>query len=239
MKVDYEPNPTEEQLDNEEASLESGNRKLGIIAGAVVLLLGAAIAFVPAENRERIANGQMPSFELVGASVVGTREAEAAAPAETTASTEAAAAENKEVKTSPDAKAAKPTKVTAVAATNAPEAANVAANTPAVQASEPEAPVTLPESAPAVEEAPRNVTITGRVLDENGRALAGATVFVKGTRKFASTDQNGKYTVEAPAGDNTLVYGYGGYEDQEMRARDGQALNVTLIPSQDKRRGRR
>ncbi|KUG07559.1 carboxypeptidase-like regulatory domain-containing protein [Solirubrum puertoriconensis] len=234
MKVDYEPTNTDEQSEiDEESSLDSGNRKLGIIAGAVVLLIGAAIAFVPAENRERIANGQMPSFELMGASVVGTREADA--PTETPAATEAPATDAAEAvtpKTPP-----KPTakgKLTA-----APEASSSQAVAEVATVAEPE-PVAAPEpAAPVVEEAPRTITLAGRVLDENGRPLAGATVFVKGTRKFVSTDQNGKYAVEVPAGDNTLVYGYGGYEDQELRSRSEQPMNVTLIPSENAGRRRR
>ncbi|UYZ60481.1 carboxypeptidase-like regulatory domain-containing protein [Hymenobacter latericus] len=232
MKVDYEPNNTEQQADfDEEASLDSGNRKLGMIAGAVVLMIGAAIAFVPAENRERIANGQMPSFELMGASVVGTREAEKPAEAPKAETEEEA---DKAVASKTPLKPVVRPKTAAVAAQPGAPATEVAA--PAVEAE----PVAAPEpAAPVVEEAPRTVTLAGRVLDENGRPLAGATVYVKATRKVVSTDQNGKYAVEVPAGDNTLVYGYGGYEDQEMRSRSDQAMNVTLVPSEKSTRRRR
>ncbi|AYA36598.1 hypothetical protein D3Y59_05715 [Hymenobacter oligotrophus] len=232
MKVDYEPTNTEEQIDvDEEASLDSGNRKLGMIAGAVVLLIGAAIAFVPAENRERIANGQMPSFELMGASVVGTRESEKPAEAPKEAEPEAEKPVAAKALLKPTAK----TKAAAIAAAASPAATDAAA--PAVEPAP--APAPEPAAPAAAEEAPRTVTLAGRVLDENGRPLAGATVFVKSTRKVVSTDQNGKYSVEVPAGDNTLVYGYGGYEDQEMRSRSEQAMNVTLLPSEKAGRRRR
>ncbi|GAB3824981.1 carboxypeptidase-like regulatory domain-containing protein [Hymenobacter jeollabukensis] len=221
---------TEEPVEADESSLDSGNRKLGLLAGGVVLLLGAALAFGPAANRERIANGQMPSFELIGASVVGSRSAaeEEAAPAETAAPTAAAAAKTTAAPIKPAASA----KATAAPAASAPAA--TAAPEPAAPAAEPVA-----AAAPVVEEAPRTATLSGRILDENGKPMAGATVFVKGTNKIASTDQNGNYTVETPAGEASVVYGYGGYQDQEMRVRSGQANNVTLLPSENGKRRRR
>ncbi|KAA9339605.1 hypothetical protein F0P96_03050 [Hymenobacter busanensis] len=230
MSADYEPTNTDEQLHDEEESLDSGNRKLAIIAGAVLLLGGLAFAFAPAENRQRIANGQMPTFELMEANVVGTREAEeeptaTETPAQATASAATPVAQPVAVRPAP--RTTRPAPVD-----------NAQPSTPEVAAAPAPEPVAA-APAPAVEEAPRNVTMSGRVLDENGKPLAGATIFVKGTRKFASTDQNGNYSVEVPAGENSLVYGYGGYEDQEVRARSGQPSNVTLIPSETGRRRKR
>ncbi|RTQ52415.1 hypothetical protein EJV47_05210 [Hymenobacter gummosus] len=233
MSDNYETVTTDEQVDNDEASLDSGNRKLGLIAGGVVLLLGAAIAFGPAANRQRIANGQMPTFELAGASVVGSRPVEEAAPA-----AEAAAAPDAEAKATTKTAAARP-------AASRPASAAVATSTPADAAPAAEAAPAVveeapaPAPAPAVEEAPRMSTLSGRILDENGKPLAGATVFVKGTHKFASTDANGNYSVEAPAGENSVVYGYGGYQDQEMRVGGGQKNTVTLVPSETGKRKRR
>lgn len=228
---------TEEPVETEadETSLDSGNRKLALVAGGVVLLLGAVLAFGPKANRERIANGQMPNFELMGASVVGSRaaaeEAPAAAPA--TATEAAAAPATRTTATATRAAGAAGSAAAAPATASATEAAASAAE-PAATAPEPAAP-----AAPAAEEAPRTATLSGRILDENGRPLAGATVFVKGANKFASTDQNGNYTVETPAGETNVVYGYGGYQDQEMRVRSGQANNVTLLPSEAVKRKRR
>ncbi|MEJ7664308.1 MAG: hypothetical protein WKG07_34705 [Hymenobacter sp.] len=43
-----------------------------------------------------------------------------------------------------------------------------------------------------------------------------------------------------PGGDNTLVVGYGGYQDETATAHDGQPLNVTLLPTPSSRaKGRR
>ncbi|WP_400191187.1 carboxypeptidase-like regulatory domain-containing protein [Hymenobacter sp. B81] len=241
MNDNYEPsNVPEEQLDTEEESLDSGNRKLALVFGAILLLGGLGFALVPAQNRERIANGQMPTFELAEATVVGSRPAdEAAAPAATEAEQTAAAAAvtaaaaGKPVAVATAARPARPGNEAAApvptAATAAAEAGEAGAATEAAAA-----------PAPVEEEAaPRVATLSGRVLDENGRPLAGATIMVKGTRKFASTDQNGNYSVEVPSGENSLVYGYGGYADQEIRTRSGQPANVTLVPSDNGGRRKR
>ncbi|GAB2968440.1 hypothetical protein GCM10027048_44130 [Hymenobacter coalescens] len=233
MSDNYETVTTDEPTETDADSLDSGNRKLGLIAGGVLLLLGVAMAFGPEANRQRIANGQMPSFELAGASVVGERATEEAAAPVATPATEEASVDKDAAK----ATKATPRTTTTATASTATNNAAVAAAPVAEETAAPE-PAT-PAAAPAVEEAPRTVVFSGRVLDENGQPLAGATVFVKGTRKFASTDQNGNYSVEAPAGDNSLVYGYGGYQDQEMRASGGQKNNVTLIPSETSKRKRR
>ncbi len=77
----------------------------------------------------------------------------------------------------------------------------------------------------------RMTTVRGKILDENGRPLAGATVLEKGTRRAVSTNAQGEYTLLVPAGrPTTLAYGYAGYQDDEARF-DGQALSsVVLVP---------
>jgi hypothetical protein len=83
-------------------------------------------------------------------------------------------------------------------------------------------------------------TQAGRVLDENGHPLIGATVLLRGSTKGTSTDANGNYSLEVPAGECTLLIGYGGYQDETAVSRDTQPLNVTLLPAPgSKARGRR
>jgi hypothetical protein len=78
----------------------------------------------------------------------------------------------------------------------------------------------------------RMVTVQGRILDEAGKPLVGATVLRKGTAYGTSTDANGSYALRVPAAEansTTLQYGYAGYHDQEASA---AATNeaVTLQP---------
>ena len=119
---------TEEPVETEadETALDSGNRKLALLAGGVVLLLGGVLAFGPAANRERIANGQMPSFELVGASVVGSRAAaEEAAPAATPDEAAAAPAAKATAAAPKPAPGARPAASAATASVAAPAATAV------------------------------------------------------------------------------------------------------------------
>jgi hypothetical protein len=88
-------------------------------------------------------------------------------------------------------------------------------------------PVAEPVAAPA---RARTLTQAGRVLDESGQPLVGATVMLRGTTKGTSTDVTGSYSLEVPAGDNVLVVGYGGYEDELATTHNAQPLTVTLLP---------
>ncbi|GAB3291886.1 carboxypeptidase-like regulatory domain-containing protein [Hymenobacter tenuis] len=226
-----------QELISEEEELSSGNSRLALIVGAILALVILGYVLLPAQTTRRIANA-MPIMELGEATVTGTRIKEEA-PKEA-----AADQEEDEDKTTQDDKE----KLSAAAKAAAAKAAAAKSPTggPAAPANEQQeavaAPVAVeavPEAPAAVEAAPANVTVSGRILDENGRPLAGATVMLKGSRKATGTDANGNYSLELPAGDNTLVYGYGGYEDQELRTRNVHTQNVTLVPREGAKRRRR
>ncbi|MET4108691.1 carboxypeptidase-like regulatory domain-containing protein [Hymenobacter sp. UYP22] len=81
----------------------------------------------------------------------------------------------------------------------------------------------------------RMVAVKGRILDENGHPLIGATVLQKGTHRGVSTDAEGNYTLRLPANQkSTLQYGYAGYSEEEMLVRSGATANVTLLPKAGK-----
>ncbi len=103
------------------------------------------------------------------------------------------------------------------------------------------APTPAPDAgiAPVASAAPATAPLVGRVLDEYGKPLVGATVLLKGSSKGTSTDAAGNYTLEVPAGENTLLYGYGGYEDEVVRTHAGLTVNVTLTPRPDAPKRRR
>ena len=221
------------QLEAEDEALSSGNTRLGLVVGALFLLGIGAYALVPKPEGGVLAS-VTPSFLLEAAAVTATRQAPAAASdAPATA-----------VSAAPDAPARpKPTAATAVTAA---AAAVVAARsvTPAaateVAAPAPEVVAPAPEPVAPVAEAakPSTVTVSGRILDENGRPLAGATVLLKGSSKGAGTDANGNYSIEIPAGDHVLSIGYGGYRDEDVRTRDGKPVNITLVPTPGVKRRR-
>lgn len=77
--------------------------------------------------------------------------------------------------------------------------------------------------------------VKGRVLDESGEAVLGASVVIKGTQSGTVTDDNGNFTISVPEGSNTLVISSLGLGTQEVTAGDGsQSLTVSFQNSKNK-----
>lgn len=77
-------------------------------------------------------------------------------------------------------------------------------------------------------------TVSGRILDENGRPLIGATVLDKRSGRGVSTDATGSYTMTVPANRAAnLQFGYGGYSEEEVLVNGRSTQNVTLLPRTD------
>jgi TonB-linked SusC/RagA family outer membrane protein len=72
----------------------------------------------------------------------------------------------------------------------------------------------------------QNMTVKGRVIDESGAPVVGATVAVRGTNQATSTSDNGTFTITAKKG-ATLRFSYIGLGtfDQPVNGTD---MNVTL-----------
>ncbi|MBN8821842.1 MULTISPECIES: TonB-dependent receptor [unclassified Spirosoma] len=71
-------------------------------------------------------------------------------------------------------------------------------------------------------------TINGRVTDEKSEALPGVTVLLKGTQRGTVTDADGRYRIEVPDGNATLVFSFVGYVSQEVNVGSQAAVNVSL-----------
>lgn len=65
--------------------------------------------------------------------------------------------------------------------------------------------------------ASEKILSSGIVTDENGDALIGVNVQVKGTSNGTITDIDGKYSLNVPTG-KTLVFSYVGYKRLEIKA---------------------
>ncbi|MBG9376293.1 SusC/RagA family TonB-linked outer membrane protein [Panacibacter sp. DH6] len=76
----------------------------------------------------------------------------------------------------------------------------------------------------------QNKTVTGKVSDEKGSPVAGASVLAKGTSVGTSTDATGSFTLNVPASTNTLVISYVGYVSQEVSVSSATNVAVTLQP---------
>lgn len=70
-------------------------------------------------------------------------------------------------------------------------------------------------------------TVTGTLLDEDGLAVIGANVMVKGTTNGTITDVNGNYSISADA-DDVLVFSYVGYKDTEVVVGNQQTISPSL-----------
>ncbi len=71
------------------------------------------------------------------------------------------------------------------------------------------------------------VTITGKIVDEEGEPLPGATVSVVGTSRGTVTDLDGTYSLDVEEG-ATLQFSFIGFEKQQMVVGNQTEINVTL-----------
>lgn len=73
------------------------------------------------------------------------------------------------------------------------------------------------------------IIIRGRILDELGKSIPGATVLLKGTSNTGTvTDANGAFTLNVPDGSGTLVVSSIGFTAQEVAINDRSSIDVTL-----------
>ncbi|HOY52329.1 MAG TPA: carboxypeptidase-like regulatory domain-containing protein, partial [Prolixibacteraceae bacterium] len=74
----------------------------------------------------------------------------------------------------------------------------------------------------------QNVTITGKVTGTpNGEPIPGANVVLKGTTTGTITDNEGNYSLEAPA-NGTLVVSFVGYHSEEVSIAGRSVIHVAL-----------
>ncbi|ALD20530.1 hypothetical protein AM218_03955 [Hymenobacter sp. DG25A] len=93
--------------------------------------------------------------------------------------------------------------------------------------------VTRPKTSTTIPD-PTERTLGGTVLTNTGEPLPGATVFIKGTYIGTSTNQVGKFSLNASfeAGPIELVIAYVGYESQVIQLPQADnLLSITLAPS--------
>ena len=70
-------------------------------------------------------------------------------------------------------------------------------------------------------------TITGKVVDESGEPLPGASVTVKGTSRGVSADFDGKYSIVASQGEE-LEFSFVGMQDKTLAVGSSNTVNVSL-----------
>jgi TonB-linked SusC/RagA family outer membrane protein len=73
-------------------------------------------------------------------------------------------------------------------------------------------------------------TVTGTVSDEDGEPIVGANVLVKGSVPVigATTDLDGKYSLDVPETYKSLTFSFVGYSTQEVEINGQKVIDVTL-----------
>jgi TonB-linked SusC/RagA family outer membrane protein len=77
----------------------------------------------------------------------------------------------------------------------------------------------------------QKITVTGKVTDEKGQALPGATVTIKNSTTGTNSDINGKYVLKAN-GSDVLVFSMLGFVNQEIPVNNRDLINVQLAVDQ-------
>lgn len=71
-------------------------------------------------------------------------------------------------------------------------------------------------------------TVNGTVKDDQGEALIGASVIVKGSSAGTTTNLNGAFTLQVPSGAAALVVSYTGYRTKEVALGSANTVEVML-----------
>ena len=70
--------------------------------------------------------------------------------------------------------------------------------------------------------------VTGKVLDEKGKPVSGATVLLKGAKTGTKTDANGNFTINAKPGD-VLVISSVNFGTQQTKVKDAGNISINMI----------
>lgn len=73
-------------------------------------------------------------------------------------------------------------------------------------------------------------TVKGKIADESGLPIPGASLLIKGTTKGSTTDMDGNYSISAKSGD-IIIFSYLGYNSIEQKITESNSYNVSLKPS--------
>lgn len=78
----------------------------------------------------------------------------------------------------------------------------------------------------------KNIDVLLKVTDDQGVALIGVSVRVKGTRQGGATDLNGELKLSNVADDATLILTMLGYKSQEVLVKNRKTISVTMAEEQ-------
>src|ERR1700744_1258018 len=70
--------------------------------------------------------------------------------------------------------------------------------------------------------------VTGRVTDSTGASLGGVSVGIRGSKRGATTDSNGYFSLTVPSGNVTLTFSIIGFRDKQVPLNGLSQLNVSM-----------
>jgi TonB-dependent SusC/RagA subfamily outer membrane receptor len=74
-----------------------------------------------------------------------------------------------------------------------------------------------------------NFKVSGKVTDETGNPVEGATVQVKGTTIATATIADGSYSLMAPSGTSRLVITFIGFDPTEVAINNKSIVNISIV----------
>lgn len=75
----------------------------------------------------------------------------------------------------------------------------------------------------------KDIVVKGQITDAQGETLPGVSIKLKGTTVGATTDVDGRFTINVPDNNSVLVFTYIGYQTQEVTVGNRTTLNVKLV----------
>jgi TonB-dependent starch-binding outer membrane protein SusC len=75
----------------------------------------------------------------------------------------------------------------------------------------------------------QDIVIKGKVIDEKGMPISGASILINGTKTSTSTDFDGSYSIKTPS-DGTLVASFIGYKPETVAVGGKTTINFNLAP---------
>lgn len=74
-----------------------------------------------------------------------------------------------------------------------------------------------------------DIAVQGTVTSVAGTPMPGVNIILKGTTNGTTTDSNGKYSLNVPEGEATLIFSFIGYATQEVAVNGRSMIDVVLL----------
>ncbi|HEY6503057.1 MAG TPA: TonB-dependent receptor [Chitinophagaceae bacterium] len=76
-----------------------------------------------------------------------------------------------------------------------------------------------------------NFKVTGKITDESGKPIEGATVQVKGSASATVTKADGTFEIMAASGRSVLVFSHVAFAEQEIALNDKSEVSLVMLPA--------